>query len=116
MPPKGIATLMIQQIVPGFINSSPGLTSILKNAITLRYMLFCTYPHIPRSAKSQNKGHLKVNCHPARTHVQEAAEAGQAETEPPQLVGVDVLHHVLRVLGLELDFPVEGHFGVEPTL
>ena len=57
-----------------------------------------------------------MDAHPARTHVQEAAKAGQTQTEPPKLVGVDVLHHVLRVLGLKLDFPVEGHFGVEATL
>lgn len=62
------------------------------------------------------KQHSKVNSHPPRAHVQQSTNTSQTQAKPPKPVGVDVLHHVLSALRLELDFPVERHFGVEATL
>lgn len=58
---------------------------------------------------------LKVNAHSPRAHVQKSTDTSQAKAEPPQSVGVDVLHHVFA-LRLKLELPVEGHFCVEATL
>jgi hypothetical protein len=58
---------------------------------------------------------LKVDAHSPRAHVQQSTDTGQAKAEPPQSVGVNVLHHVFA-LRLKLELPVERHFCVEATL
>ena len=57
-----------------------------------------------------------MDTHSPRAHVQQPADASQAKAEPPQSVGIDVLHHLLRALGLKLELPVETHFCIEATL
>jgi hypothetical protein len=58
-----------------------------------------------------------MNPHPPRPHIKQPAHPRHPKPNPPQPIGINVLHNVLRaLLAFQLRFPIQRHFGGKSTL